>query len=163
MPGRHTMPASTTTPPPPASGPGVARGRGSYLIGPGDLSLGWLLLYAGTLLMQLFCAAFRAWVICYPVLWVAFKLIGQPTTLVYYLAFAVGFGPLLLSLATLILPLGGWFWEQQIVHAHRQSASSSSTRTRWRPSNTKTPGCARRCAGASLTPTLPTPPCTRTR
>ena len=114
MPGRHTMPASTTTPPPPASGPGVARGRGSYLIGPGDLSLGWLLLYAGTLLMQLFCAAFRAWVICYPVLWVAFKLIGQPTTLVYYLAFAVGFGPLLLSLATLILPLGGWFWEQQI-------------------------------------------------
>lgn len=114
MPGRQAMPASTTTPPPPASGPGVLRGLGSYLIGPGDLGLGWLVLYAGTLFMQLFCGAFRAWFVAYPVLWVAFKLIGQPTGPVYYLAFAAGFGPLVLSFATLILPLGGWFWEQQI-------------------------------------------------
>jgi len=114
MPGRQTMPASTTTPAPPAITPGVVRGLATYLIRPRDVRLGWLVLYAGTFFMQLFCSAFRAWFVSYPVLWVAFKIIGQSTGPVYYLAFAVGFGPLFLSFATLILPLGGWFWEQQI-------------------------------------------------
>ncbi|MGA2322127.1 MAG: M48 family metalloprotease [Solirubrobacteraceae bacterium] len=72
-----------------------------------------MVLYAGMLFMQLFCGAFRAWFVSYPVLWIAFKIIGQPTGPVYYLAFTAGFGPLALSFATLILPLGGWFWEQQ--------------------------------------------------
>jgi len=107
------MPAPTTTPPPPASAPGALRGLAACVIGPGDLGLGWLVLYAGTFVLQLFCAAFRA-LIAYPLLWLAFTIVGQRTWPVNDLALLLGYGPLALSLATLLLPLGGWFWEQQI-------------------------------------------------
>jgi Zn-dependent protease with chaperone function len=96
-----------------SAAPSAERGLGAYVIRLEDVRPGWLVLYAGTLFLQLFCCAFRAWVIAYPTLWLAFKLIGQPTAPVHDLAFLIGFGPLALSVATLILPLGGWFWEQQ--------------------------------------------------
>jgi Zn-dependent protease with chaperone function len=107
------MAASSSTPQTPAGTPGSGRGLGAYVIRPRELRPGWLMLYAGTFFLQLFCASFRAWVIADPILWIAFKIIGQPTGPVHDLAFIVGFGPLALSLATLVLPLGGWFWEQR--------------------------------------------------
>ncbi len=58
------------------------------------------------------CAAIRGFV-AYPVIWLFFKLLGQPTSPVHLIALVVGYGPLALSLATLVLPLGGWWWEQQ--------------------------------------------------
>lgn len=82
-----------------------------YLIGPKELSASWLILYIATFALQLPCAAIRAFV-AYPPLWLAFKLVGQPTSIVHDLALVVGYGPLALSLASLILPLGGWWWEQ---------------------------------------------------
>jgi Zn-dependent protease with chaperone function len=97
---------------------------GAYVIRPRDVRPTWLLLYAGTLFMQLFCATFRAWAISYPLLWVAFKLANEPTTYVHDLAFLAGYGPLALSAATLILPIGGWLWQE------REGARSSSERER---------------------------------
>jgi Zn-dependent protease with chaperone function len=107
------MDAANSTPEPPAGTPGAGRGLGAYVLRPSELRPGWVVLYAGTLFMELFCAAFRAWAIAYPVLWIAFKIIGQSTAPVHDIAFLIGFGPLGLSVATLILPLGGWWWEQQ--------------------------------------------------
>jgi Zn-dependent protease with chaperone function len=118
------MGASSSTPETPAGTPGRARWLGAYLIKPGELRLGWLALYAGTFFLALFCATFRAWVIADPILWVAFKITGQSTAPVHDLAWLIGYGPLALSLATLILPLGGWFWEQ------RAGARSPSERER---------------------------------
>lgn len=82
-----------------------------YMIGPKELSASWLILYGATFALQLPCAAIRAFV-AYPPLWLAFKLLGQPTSIVHDLALTVGYGPLALSLASLLLPLGGWWWEQ---------------------------------------------------
>jgi Zn-dependent protease with chaperone function len=124
MPRRQKLPGLTSARESPARTPGPVRGLGAYVIRPRDVGVGWLVLYAGTLFMQLFCAAFRAWAVSYPILWVAFKLAGQPTTYVYDLAFVAGFGPLILSGATLILPLGGWLWQQQ------EGARSPSERER---------------------------------
>lgn len=60
---------------PPARTPGTGRGLGAYVIRPRDVRPGWLL-YAGTFFLQLFCGAFRAWVVSYPVLRLAFTIIG---------------------------------------------------------------------------------------
>jgi Zn-dependent protease with chaperone function len=87
-------------------------GTSRYLIGLQEISPGWVGLYAVTFAIQLLCAAVRG-VIAYPVLWVMFKILGQPTGMVHTLAWIVGYGPLILSGATLILPLGGWLWQQQ--------------------------------------------------
>ncbi len=85
---------------------------GEYLISPKELSPSWLLLYLATFALQVPCAAIRGFV-AYPVIWLFFKLLGQPTSSVHVIALVVGYGPLALSLATLILPLGSWWWEQQ--------------------------------------------------
>ena len=85
---------------------------GEYLISPKELSPSWLLLYLATFALQVPCAAIRGFV-AYPVIWLFFKLAGQPTSPVHLIALVVGYGPLALSLATLVLPLGGWWWEQQ--------------------------------------------------
>jgi Zn-dependent protease with chaperone function len=90
----------------------TAPGAGAYVIRPKELAPSWVMLYAGTFALQLICASIRASV-SYPILWVLFKIIGQPTTPVHDLALLIGYGPLALSFATLILPLGGWWWEQQ--------------------------------------------------
>jgi Zn-dependent protease with chaperone function len=124
MSGRKEMPASAKPALPPTSAARQARGLAAYLIRPRDVGVGWLVLYAGTLFMQLFCATFRAWAISYPILWITFKLAGEPVTYVHDLAFLAGYGPLILSVATLILPLGGWLWQQ------REGARTPSERER---------------------------------
>jgi hypothetical protein len=89
---------------------------GQYVISPKELSPSWVMLYAATFVLQLPCAAIRAF-LTYPVLWVAFKLsgpfIGQYPGHIHTIALIVAYGPLAISLATLILPLGGWWWEQR--------------------------------------------------
>lgn len=82
-----------------------------YVISPKELMGSWVILYAATFALQLPCAAIRAFV-AYPPLWLAFKLVGQPTSIVHDLALVAGYGPLALSLALLILPFDGWWWEQ---------------------------------------------------
>jgi Zn-dependent protease with chaperone function len=85
---------------------------GEYVISPKEFSPSWMLLYLATFALQVPCAAIRGF-LAYPAIWLLFKLIGQPTSPVHLLCLLVGYGPLALSLATLILPLGGWWCEQQ--------------------------------------------------
>jgi Zn-dependent protease with chaperone function len=85
---------------------------GAYLISKEELAPGWLMLYAITLVLQLPCAVVRG-MVTYAVLWVGLKILGQTTSPVNTIALILSYGPLVLSLATLILPLGGWWWEQQ--------------------------------------------------
>jgi len=87
-------------------------GKPIHLISPRELKAGWIGLYLATLALQLPCAAIRA-LLAYPLFWLALKLIGITTTLTEPLTLLAGYGPLALSLATLILPVGGWWWQQQ--------------------------------------------------
>jgi Zn-dependent protease with chaperone function len=82
------------------------------VIRPAQLRLGWLLLYAATFAVQIFCASVR-YLVCYVGLWLAFQIAGQPTGDLHLLALALAYGPLALSLAALVLPVGGWWWQQQ--------------------------------------------------
>jgi Zn-dependent protease with chaperone function len=84
----------------------------SYLITAEEITPGWVLLYAGTFAIQALCAAIRG-LIAYPLLWLIFTILGKSTAPVHTLALIVGYGPLVLSFATLLLPLGGWLWMQQ--------------------------------------------------
>jgi heat shock protein HtpX/STE24 endopeptidase len=78
------------------------------LIRPADVGAGWVALYAATWLLQWLCAGFRYFAAA-AVLTILNWITGWSLP-VHYLALAVGFGPLFLSLATLVLPLGGrWF------------------------------------------------------
>ena len=82
-----------------------------HVIGLGDLNFGWLPLYAFTWGLQWFTCAFRyfaALLVLTIVNWIA----GWNLP-VHTLALIVGFSPLMISLATLILPLGGWWIQQQ--------------------------------------------------
>lgn len=83
-----------------------------YVISAEEIRPGWVLLYAGTFALQVPSAVIR-WFFGYPLLWLIFKILGWSTGLVQSLALLVGFGPLALSLLTLLLPLGGWLWMQQ--------------------------------------------------
>lgn len=107
-----TSSASSSTPQTAGAQAASRTGTSRYLIGLQEISPGWVGLYAVTFAIQLLCAAVRG-VIAYPVLWAMFKILGQPTGMVHTLAWIVGYGPLILSGATLILPLGGWLWQQQ--------------------------------------------------
>jgi Zn-dependent protease with chaperone function len=83
----------------------------AHLIRPGDLNPGWILLYAVTWALQWFCASCR-FVLADGVL-ALLDLItgwGWPVNIPSVL---IGFGPLAISLATLVLPLGGWWFQQQ--------------------------------------------------
>src|ERR1035437_1760958 len=95
----------------PASSSGAARGTSAYVIRAKEISPGWVTLYAGTFAIQFMCAFVRA-MVAYAVLWVAFKLVVHDTAPVNDLALLAGYGPLALSFATLILPLGGWWGGQ---------------------------------------------------
>jgi Zn-dependent protease with chaperone function len=86
---------------------------GSHLISRREVSPSWLLLYAATFALQALCAGFRAFV-AYPTLWVAFTILGWPKAALHPLVLLIAYGPLALSLATLILPAGGWWWQQRI-------------------------------------------------
>ena len=83
-----------------------------YVITPREISPGWVLLYAATFAIQTLCAAIRA-LLAYPALWLALTIAGHSTASAHALALVIGYGPLALSLATLILPLGGSFWRMQ--------------------------------------------------
>jgi Zn-dependent protease with chaperone function len=84
----------------------------AYLINSGELSPGWLALYAGTFAIQLACAAIRG-LIAYPLLWLILTIAGRSTAPAHTLAWVAAYGPLAVSLAALILPVGGWLWMQQ--------------------------------------------------
>jgi|ERR1035441_620411 Zn-dependent protease with chaperone function len=84
----------------------------SFVIGAEEISPGWVLLYAATFALQAFCAAVRSF-IAYPLLWLLLTLLGKSTVLAHPLAWVIGYGPLALSFATLLLPIGGWLWMQQ--------------------------------------------------
>ena len=86
--------------------------RGLHVIGVEEINPGWMALYGGTLVLQFLCAFVRG-LAAYCVLWLAFTIAGWSTSPVNLLATVIAYGPLALSVATLILPLGGWWWEQQ--------------------------------------------------
>ena len=84
----------------------------AHLIRPGDLNPGWVLLYAVTWALQYFCAACRFLLI--DAILALLDLItgwGWPVNIP---SVVIGFGPLGISLATLVLPLGGWWFQQQL-------------------------------------------------
>ena len=83
----------------------------AYVIGREDLNPRWILLYAVTWLLQCISAVARYFVL-YAVIWVPDKIeyLDLP---VKNLAIVIAVAPLLISLATLVLPWGGWLWEQQ--------------------------------------------------
>jgi Zn-dependent protease with chaperone function len=83
----------------------------AHLIRPGDLNPGWVLLYAVTWALQWFTAAFRYFAALLAL--VVLNGITGWSLPAHYLALIVGFCPLAISLATLVLPLGGWWFEQQ--------------------------------------------------
>jgi Zn-dependent protease with chaperone function len=68
------------------------------------------LLYCGTLSVQWLSALVRS-VLVTPLVWLALTALGESTTGVLELGFLLGFAPIGFSLLTLVLPLGGSFWE----------------------------------------------------
>lgn len=84
---------------------------GAYLLRAKELMPRWLPLYTATFALALLCGALRSG-IAYPLLWIAFRLLGAPVAPTNDIALLIGYGPLALSLATLIIPLG-WWWEQR--------------------------------------------------
>lgn len=84
----------------------------AYLIRVRELAPAWLSLYAVSLLIQAFCAPLRA-AVSYGLLWLILTVLGKSTASLHLIAWIIGYGPLILSAATLLLPLGGWLWQQQ--------------------------------------------------
>lgn len=92
-----------------------ARALSAYLARPARLVGGWMPLYGATFALQLLCgwlrslaAALVLLVVNLLTVWIlAWHLPIDP------LALAIGFAPLLVSLATLVLPLGGRWFEQR--------------------------------------------------
>jgi len=85
----------------------------AYVISAGEIRPGWMALYAVTFAIQALFAAVRG-LIVYVLLLVVFKLIGWSTSPVHAIALIIGYGPLVVSFATLVLPVGGWLWKQQL-------------------------------------------------
>jgi len=83
-----------------------------YVISAEEISPAWVLLYACSFALQVPSAGIR-WFLAYPSLWLILTILGEPTWPVSSVALLIGFGPLALSLATLLLPIGGWLWRQQ--------------------------------------------------
>jgi Zn-dependent protease with chaperone function len=90
----------------------------AHLIGPADLDPRWVLLYAVTWALQVLCGWLRSIAAAF-VLLVVTWIAGWELP-IDALALVIGFGPLLISLATLVLPLGGW-WFQQTEGGRRPS------------------------------------------
>jgi Zn-dependent protease with chaperone function len=84
----------------------------TYVLRARELAPAWLALYAMSVLIQFFVAPLRAG-IAYGLLWLIFTILGKSTASVHVVGWITGYGPLILSLTTLLLPLGGWLWEQQ--------------------------------------------------
>jgi Zn-dependent protease with chaperone function len=83
-----------------------------HVIGLGDLNFGWIPLYLLTWALQWFLAAAFRYFAALAILWLINAIFGLGLP-IHYLALIVGFAPLVISLATLVLPLGGWWWQQQ--------------------------------------------------
>lgn len=86
--------------------------RSAYVISPREIAPGWVLLYVVTFAVQFICAFVRG-LVSVAVLLVLFAILGWSSRPVDALVSLIAYGPLLLSLATLILPIGGWLWQQQ--------------------------------------------------
>lgn len=84
----------------------------TYLLRARELAPAWLALYAMSVLIQFLVAPLRAGIV-YGLLWLIFTILGKSTASLHIVAWMIGYGPLILSLATLLLPLGGWLWQQQ--------------------------------------------------
>jgi len=76
--------------------------------------LTWTSLYVLTFAVLMICGFIRG-VAAYIVIWIAFKILGQPTDLVNPLALIVAYGPMLYSLAILFWPrLYGGYWQRAV-------------------------------------------------
>lgn len=91
----------------------TASGPGTYLRRANELASSWPVLYTVTFALALLCGVIRT-AVAYPILWVALKLLGEPASRVNDLTLLVGYGPLVLSLATLIFPVGGLWWKLRL-------------------------------------------------
>ena len=92
---------------------GSKRGTAAYVIGAKDLSPAGCCSTRARFALQFVCALDRAdGRLPGPVARVQDRRPARPRR-VNTLALLIAYGPLVLSFATLILPLGGWLWEQQ--------------------------------------------------
>jgi Zn-dependent protease with chaperone function len=82
----------------------------AHLISSGDLNPGWMPLYAATWALQWFSAPLR-YTAALVILWLLNAIAGWHLP-IHSLALVIGFGPLAISLATLVYPSGGWWFEQ---------------------------------------------------
>lgn len=144
-----STPRSNPQPPAPVA---PIHGPGAYLLKAREITPSWVILYTATFALGLLCGAIRAAVV-YPVLWLALKLLGEPTSPVNDLTLLAGYGPLVASVATLILPLGGWWWSSNQADAHHPDESKPYSRTQSRHSSRQTPTCAHPGAGSLSIPT----------
>ncbi len=85
---------------------------GAYVLDAPDIHPGWVLAYTATLALQMVCATVRMIVVGL-MLEIAFSILGEPNWLAEALALTIGYGPLALSFATLLVPVGGFLWMQQ--------------------------------------------------
>jgi hypothetical protein len=95
----------------------------AYLIRVRELAPAWLSLYAVSLWIQAFCAPLRA-AVSYGLLWLILTVLGKSTSWLHLIAWMIGYGPLVFSVATLLLPLGSWLWQQQSGGGHHQNESA---------------------------------------
>jgi len=84
----------------------------AYVISAQEIKPAWVGLYAFTFGLQFVNAAIRG-LIAYPLFWLLFTILGWSTGIVQLLTYLAAYAPLALSFATLVLPLGGWLWQQQ--------------------------------------------------
>jgi Zn-dependent protease with chaperone function len=85
----------------------------AYLLRSHEVTLAWVILYAATFAIAFVCAVFRG-ILAYAAASIALKLTGWTILPANTIALAVAYAPLAASLATLVIPLGGWWWEQSI-------------------------------------------------
>jgi Zn-dependent protease with chaperone function len=88
------------------------RSTTEYLIAAEEIEPGWALLYAVTFALQSLCASVRA-LAAFALLYPVHVLFGESLALLHFLSLVAGYGPLVLSLGTLILPLGSGWWRLQ--------------------------------------------------
>jgi Zn-dependent protease with chaperone function len=93
--------------------PGGAPSAGAYVLSASDVAPGWVMLYAATFALALLCATVRG-VVVYPLVRAACVRVGLSTGCAGGLTWAAAYGPLVLSAATLVLPVGGWWWQQSV-------------------------------------------------
>jgi Zn-dependent protease with chaperone function len=85
----------------------------AHVIRPKEVKPGWVLLYAITFALQWVSATAR-FAVAFPALWLALDLSGHSTAPTEVLALLMALGPLVLSLATLVLPTGSWLWRLEV-------------------------------------------------